>query len=246
MDDIPENAPPAPCRLLVLETSCRSPRVGLALDNQIVAKATLDDARRNARDLAPTIRDLLSSVAWDIASLSAVFVSIGPGSYTGLRVGVMSAKTLAFALGCALVAVPTFHIIARQIPQSAIQATRVHLLADAQQDNLYVQIFEQTSQGWQLGELTIRPISELLPEMTLVSGPGLLKWRAKLPAHIRSVEESLWEPNVEGLLAEGLTRWQAGQRDDPMLLEPLYLRAPAAQTQWDRLVEQGRKKDVEL
>ena len=79
----------------------------------------LDESRRHARDLAPAVRDLLAEQGWPARSLEAVIVSRGPGSYTGLRVGIMSAKTLAYATGCALLAVDTFAVIARQAPPEA-------------------------------------------------------------------------------------------------------------------------------
>ena len=63
----------------------------------------LDEARRNARDLAPAAAELLQKQGWKPIGLDAVLVSCGPGSYTGLRVGIMSAKTLAYATRCALI-----------------------------------------------------------------------------------------------------------------------------------------------
>ncbi len=76
--------------------------------------------------------------------MQAVLVSRGPGSYTGLRVGIMSAKTFAYATGCALIAVDTFAAIALQAPESV---ARVDVLADAQQDKVYVQSFARRCRG---------------------------------------------------------------------------------------------------
>src|SRR5205823_5164828 len=126
-------------KLLIIETSSRVGVVAVADEQRILGERRLDEARRHARDLAPSIRDLLGEAGWKPRDLSAVIVSRGPGSYTGLRVGVMSAKTLAYATGCALVGVDTFAAIALQAPA---EAAVVDVIGDAQQDKLYVQRFK--------------------------------------------------------------------------------------------------------
>src|SRR6516225_5973122 len=88
-------------RLLALETSGRVGRVGLAEGPELILERTLDASRRHAQDLAPSVAKLLHLRGWRPCDLDGVVVSIGPGSYTGLRVGVISAKALAFATGCA-------------------------------------------------------------------------------------------------------------------------------------------------
>jgi len=103
-------------RFLVLETSHRVGTVALALGDTIIAERSLDDQRRHARDLAPAIDALVKAQAWRLRDLDGVIVSRGPGSYTGLRVGLMSAKALAYATGCALLAMDTFPAIASFSP----------------------------------------------------------------------------------------------------------------------------------
>src|SRR5262245_8574874 len=94
-------------RLLILETSGRRGLVAVALGGAVREARRLDDARRNAvaRDLAPTVAELLRGQGWKAVDLDAVLVSVGPGSYTGLRVGIMSAKALAYATRCGLVGI---------------------------------------------------------------------------------------------------------------------------------------------
>src|SRR5437870_6540619 len=125
-------------RCLILETSGRIGQVALAHGARLGGVRQLDEARRHARDLAPAVRDLLAQAGWTARSLNAVIVSRGPGSYTGLRVGIMSAKALAYATGCTLVAIDTFAAIAQQAPAEVQQ---LDVLADAQQNRVYVQRF---------------------------------------------------------------------------------------------------------
>ncbi len=220
-------------RLLIVETSCRTGQVAVAHGEELRGVRRLDEARRHARDLAPAVAELLAEQGWRPRDVQAVIVSRGPGSYTGLRVGIMSAKTFAYATGCALLAVDTFAAIALQAPESI---ARVDVLADAQQDKIYVQPFLRESAGWRsLADLTIRPFADWLAARepsTSVTGPGLHKWSARLPAEVPVIEPSLWEPQPASLLRLGLSRYLAGERGDPWSLEPLYLRPSSAEEQW--------------
>src|SRR2546430_466064 len=134
-------------RLLILETSGRRALVGVAAGGRVLGVRVLEEGRRNARDLAPAVAALLREQGWAARGLDAVLVSRGPGSYTGLRVGVMSAKTLAYATGCALVGVDTFAAIAVRAPA---EATQLWVIADALQGQIYLQRFARDAGGtWQ-------------------------------------------------------------------------------------------------
>lgn len=221
-------------RVLILETSGRRGLVAVAAGDVVRASRRLDEARRNARDLAPAVAELVRGQGWKPAHLDAVLVSVGPGSYTGLRVGVASAKAFAYATRCALIGVGTFAALARQAPP---ECGRLDVLADAQQDKVYVQPFDRASDGWAAGELAVRPFAEWLADRRAdawATGPGLAKWGDRLPAELPRTDEAAWHPTAESLLAVGLARLRSGQRDDPFALEPLYLRASSAEEQWDR------------
>src|SRR5262249_34304801 len=125
-------------RTLILETSGRIGYVALAEGGRLRGVRKLDEARPHARDLAPAVRDLLAEAGWTAPTLNAVIVSRGPGSYTGLRVGIMSAKTLAYATGCKLVAIDTFAAIAHQ---ALADVVNVDVLADAQQNRVHLERF---------------------------------------------------------------------------------------------------------
>jgi tRNA threonylcarbamoyladenosine biosynthesis protein TsaB len=220
-------------RLLILETSGRRGQVALAEGATLLALQTLDEARRHARDLAPAVAALLAQQQWRPRELAGVIVSLGPGSYTGLRVGVMSAKTFAFATGCALLGVETFAAIAQQAPETV---QRLDILADAQKNNVYHQSFLRDPAGWRaINHLTIRSFADWLAQRSAdawVSGPGLQKWRTHLPTAVPVLDESLWEPRAESLLRLGLARLAIGESDNALSLEPLYLRPSSAEEQW--------------
>ena len=114
---------------------------GLARGEAVVRTAALDDTRRHARDLAATVGQMVEAEGLKAREMEGVMVGRGPGSYTGLRVGIMSAKALAYAVGCRLVAVDTFAAIALQVPADV---ERVWVIADALQGQIYRQPFVRT------------------------------------------------------------------------------------------------------
>jgi tRNA threonylcarbamoyladenosine biosynthesis protein TsaB len=218
---------------LILETSGRVGQVAVAAGSALRGIRRLDEARRHARDLAPAVAELLAGPGWKPRDLHAVVVSRGPGSYTGLRVGIISAKTLAYATGCALIPLDTFAIIATQAPA---EAETLDVLADAQQDRLYTQQFQRGVAGWQqTTPLTIVSAAEWLTKHdsnTWISGPGAGIVANRLSAGCRIVDLPSRDPHVETLAALGLARYQSKQFDDLWTLEPLYARPSSAEEKW--------------
>lgn len=209
---------------LIVETSGRAGAVGVAVDGT-VRSAPLDEARRHARDLAATAGRLLADAGLKPTDLTGVMVGVGPGSYTGLRVGVMSAKAMAYAVGCPLVAVPTFHAIARQAPADAGD---VWVIADALQGLLYVQRFVGFAPA---DELRIARADDWLTAVTpggWVTGPGVPLVADRLPSGVRLVVEADRRPTVESIhqVGRGLPPLT---REGMLRLEPLYLRGSSAE-----------------
>jgi tRNA threonylcarbamoyladenosine biosynthesis protein TsaB len=222
-------------KLLILETSGRSGSVAVALGSELRETRILDESRRHARDLAPTVAELLHTQGWRARDLDGVIVSRGPGSYTGLRVGIASAKTLAYATGCRLLTIDTFAVVASQA-EPPIE--RVDVLGDAQQDKVYFQPFALHDLQWRAtAELSVVRFADWLAARdpnAAVTGPGLVKWHAQLPSGTPHLPQGDWAPRAATLLHLGLGRLLAGERDDPWAVEPLYLRPSSAEEQWDR------------
>jgi tRNA threonylcarbamoyladenosine biosynthesis protein TsaB len=227
-------------RLLLLETSGRAGWAALAEGGRLCGLRPLDEARRHARDLAPAVAELLRVAGWPPRDLHAVVVDRGPGSYTGLRVGLMSAKTLAYATGCTLLLLDAFAIVAEQAPSDV---NRLDVVADAQQDKIYLQPFVRTVEGWRsAAPLAVRPFAEWLADRRTdawVSGPGLRKWADRLPAEVPRLTAERWEPLPESMLRLALLRWRGGESDDVLSAEPLYLRPSSAEEQWTARGRQG-------
>ncbi len=226
--------PAGAARLLVIDTSHRHAVVAVTAGEQVLGERRLDEARRHARDLAPAVRDLLAAQGWRVRDLSAIAVGRGPGSYTGLRVGLMTAKTLAYATGVPLLALETFAAIAQQAPAEALT---LDVIADAQQDKVYAQRFTRPTPGAALAAapLTIQPFAAwapALPEHGWVTGPGLETFAGRIPSGVQLVPRDAWFPAAATLARLALDRLRRGERDDPRAVEPLYLRLSSAEEKW--------------
>lgn len=217
--------------LLLIETSGRGGRVGLAVGGTLRERA-LDPARRHARDLAPAVADLLAEVGLNPRDVRRVGVSVGPGSFTGLRVGIMSAKTFAYATGCELVAVPTFAALAAEVIDPTVEW--VCVVADALQGHVYAERFRRTPATWDteapLQIMTIRAWETeyggwLISDNTVI-GPGVpLVESSLLPEVTRT---AIPAPGLQAMLTVA-RRLTPLSRDEQLALEPLYLRGSSAE-----------------
>lgn len=215
---------------LILETSGRVARVGLARNGTVVGRAELDSSRRHAREMMSTVGALLRAEALAPKHLTGVMAGTGPGSYTGLRVGLVTAKSLAYALGCELRAVGTFSAIAHQSPPDA---NHVWVVADALQGQVYSQRFARRHDGWLPDNaLQIQAVGEFAARVIAgdwLSGPGLGVYDAQLPGANPRVVESDREPRVESVFAVGKRLCAPVTREELFALEPLYLRGSSAE-----------------
>jgi tRNA threonylcarbamoyladenosine biosynthesis protein TsaB len=214
---------------LILETSGRGAKIGLARNGAVVQSVSLDDTRRHARDLAATVDRFLKAESLVPRDLTGVMVGRGPGSYTGLRVGVISAKALTFAIGCKLIAVDTFAAIAEQAPA---QANSLWVMGDALQGHIYLQRFTRGESGWSAAdELRIERAEDWLNGATAgtwMTGPGLKAHANRIPQTYLLVPEADRDPRIEILFEVG-AKLTPLTREEMFALEPLYLRGSSAE-----------------
>ena len=103
-------------RILAMDTSGRRAAVAALEDDRVLAECDSPPGVRSAAALAPLIAELLKGVDWQLRRLDLIAVTQGPGSFTGLRIGVTTAKTLAYATGAAVIGVNTLEVIAAGAP----------------------------------------------------------------------------------------------------------------------------------
>lgn len=216
---------------LGVETSGLAGAVVLRRDGETIESVTLQQAgRRHAQTLISEVDALLRRANLTAKQLQVVAVSIGPGSFTGLRVGVVFAKTLAYAVGCRLIAVDTFRAIAAASPHDV---TEVFVVSDAQRGELFVgRYFMDDSAPHHTtpirqGEIIIEPANSFCHRAgeIAVSGPSA----ANLPPTLRVLAPEFHLPRAEFIAALGEQQALAGEQSDLWKLEPFYLRRSAAE-----------------
>lgn len=219
---------------LGVETSTGAGTLALLEGDKCLAEQTLDRAgRRHAQTLVAEASELFRRFELRPADCRAVAVSIGPGSFTGLRVGVVFAKTFAYVTGCAVAAVNTFLAIAENAPDGF---DSLHVVEDAQRGELFAGEFHRTAEGrWEpAGSIIIVPADAWFDARTgadVLTGPGLKK--LDRPVRCRTLGQESWMPRAEVVARLGRERIESGHADDLWTLEPFYLRKSAAEEKRD-------------
>ncbi|HSW45090.1 MAG TPA: tRNA (adenosine(37)-N6)-threonylcarbamoyltransferase complex dimerization subunit type 1 TsaB [Phycisphaerae bacterium] len=234
-------------RILVIETSSRVGAAALADESGLVASAQLPGLMRHAGELLPTIDHLMKAQGWQPDSITDVFVSIGPGSFTGLRVGVTVARTLAWSIGARIVAVPTADSLARNALAAEPVPHHLAVILDAKQSRVFAAAFE-LADGRYLKTVDAHLVGpgEFLsrcPRPLAVLGEGIPYHRPAVDeAGIQILPEELWQPRAESLYRIGIEMAKAGQYTAGGDLLPLYIRRPEAEEKWEKLHgPQGRQ-----
>ncbi len=230
-------------RFLVIETSVATGAVAAADADLLVAVRLVPAARRHARDLVPLAAEALAEAGWRPADLDAVIVDCGPGSFTGLRVGLTAAKTLAAVHGLALVAIDALAASALHAADGRDEAC-IHAVADALRQRLFAATFRvadglATPLGPAATILAEDWLATLRPG-ALVAGPAAPAFAARLPAGVRLAAVERCGPGLAALHRLGVAAFSAGQRDDPDTLEPAYRAASSAEEKRAALTELPR------
>ncbi len=225
-----------------IETSCRHGSVALLHDEEPVAGRSLSqEGRRHARTLVDELQQMLAEAGLAPQDCDVIAVSRGPGSFTGLRVGIVCAKTWAFATGCRLVGVDTLQAVAEGMPGDVRQ---VDVIADAQRGDVYVGRYrrEDAATWRRQAEVRIVSVEEWLSEASdesVVSGPAVGTFRDRIATQTNLAPETTWIPKAVDVARIGRRQAEAGETSDAWSLEPLYLRKSAAEEKAVRLADGG-------
>lgn len=221
---------------LAIETSGRAGDVALLREGACLEQRGLQQAgRRHAQTLVAEIDELLRTHGAAPQDVSLVAVSIGPGSFTGLRVGVVCAKTFAWATEAALVAVDTFACIAENAPGDVEQLS---VIGDAQRGDLYLGEYTRDGSGAfaRAGPIRIIPAEDWCRSRSaadVVTGPGVEPYSDLLEGRCRLLPAEFREPRAATVARLGERMLAANDMADPFALEPFYLRKSAAEEKWE-------------
>jgi len=218
-------------RILALETTERVGTVAAAEDANVLGQLSLNPVLRSARSLAPALVQLLADVAWTPSHVDLVGVSIGPGSFTGLRLGVTAAKTFAYAAGAEIQGIDTLEAIAAGAPANV---HRLAVAVDAQRGQVAAAMFRRRDDGrvepeQPLGLVDADAWLASLPQGITVASPVLEKLRDRVPPKVTVAEPQFWHPTAASVARLAWADYAAGRRDDIWQLAPRYSRPSAAE-----------------
>ena len=219
--------------ILCIETGTDICSVGLSRDGELISLRESDEGRDHARNVALFVDELLRENDIAAEELSAVAVGMGPGSYTGLRIGVSFAKGLCFGLQIPLVAVGSLDSMV-QVAREDHDAGIIDVdnwddavlcpMVDARRMEVYTQMFD--TQGQPLNEVKAEIVTEESfkewrnERQLVIFGNGATKCREVLnDATYINVT-----PSARGLAALAHQRLEAGQTEDIAYFEPFYLK----------------------
>lgn len=210
--------------ILNLETATKNCSVALSLDGEVVAlREAAEAGYTHAEKLHVFIEECLSEANIRFGDLDAIAVSEGPGSYTGLRIGVSAAKGLCYALGKPLLALPTLEILAHSVerPEGFIVA-----MLDARRMEAYTAVF--SADGTQVREtrpeiLTADSFADL-PGRIYVVGDAQHKFRDLSPNGDFHFCDSISYPSAVHMAKLAFERYKKSDTVDVAYFEPVYLK----------------------
>ncbi len=230
---------------LAIETASRPGSVSLGQGDQLIDTLTLyhpGPGRQPPIELMVAIDRLTQAHNMAPTQLAEIYLSIGPGSFTGLRIAVATAKSLAYAVGLRLVAVPTIQAVAHNVPtpthQDPDQPQHLAVCLNTKHDSVYAGVLTCRDGQWQAQQppsvCTMQALLESVPRPVMVVGHPLPKIPEHLAHDVELLPPELTVGRSDVVWRLGRQLAQARSYADPFKLLPLYARPPEAQTLWKK------------
>jgi tRNA threonylcarbamoyl adenosine modification protein YeaZ len=216
--------------LLAIDTSTDSASLALVQDGKVLAEATWRCGQNHSVELLPRLAHLLNETKVSLKSISCVIVAKGPGSFNGLRVGISTAKGLAFSLGIPIIGISSLELEAYQHAETGMLICPIF---NAGRGEIATAMYRKKDNKWcQLAAEHITTVDALCSEITgktIFCGEYVPLIASQLRKKLK--QKAIIAPDQlrpARLLAElAKQRLEAGDYDHPATLQPLYLRRPA-------------------
>lgn len=216
-------------RLLALESATGSVAAALADEEGVLCEVTVRSARRHVELLHPAVNEVLALADVELSSLDAVAADVGPGLFTGIRVGVSAAKAMAASLDLPVVGVTSLAILEHACLETGAAPGSVVPVVDLRRGEV----------AWQReGTVGFGPPAKLLEELggaeglVLAGGGALAHPELLARPSWRAAGELLAWPPVASLAVLAVAAFRAGQAVAPAQLQPCYLREADARINW--------------
>lgn len=226
--------------LLGFDTATPQVSVAMSTDGAVVGELRLGHDRRHAEHLAPGIQYLCLQLDLELSQLSGIAVGLGPGLFTGLRVGVTTAKVMAQALRVPIVGIPSLDLVAYPLRH----ADRVIVaVLDARRGEVFHARYHPVPGGVQrVSDYEVGSPRDLVVDLVaaadevLLAGDGALRYRDAFAELDRAEQagSSFAAPSSAALLELAAARIQREEFSSPWEVQPLYLRQTDAEIDWER------------
>lgn len=227
--------------VLAIDTATKVSSIAIANETDVLAEQTVLTNFTHSETLVPNIEAVMELTGIERDDLSAVAVSLGPGSFTGLRIGLATAKALSYALSIPLVGVPTLEVLAAALPYpGAIIAP----LIDAQKGNAYYALYEYVKTELVCKkDVVVASPKEILASLeeenapVILTGdflPKLRKTGLELPENVSFAPITHRLPRASLVAVRAIKRLKKGEGKSPMDLEPIYIRRSEAEVLWEK------------
>lgn len=225
--------------ILGIETSTKTGSVAVVSENGVIAQYSLNIEVTHSERLMSTVDRVLKDTCIAFSNLVGFAVAIGPGSFTGLRIGLSTVKGLALATGNPVAAVPTLQALAWNLPYAVYP---VCPLLDARKNEVYAALyrFDEKALVQVLPEavIPIARLAEWISEKTVFTGEGSQIYRTDIQKVFgeRAVfaPQSAILPSGASVAEIGLHMIKSGKQAELDSLTPMYIRRPEAEVAWEK------------
>lgn len=227
--------------ILAIDTATMVSSVAVANEKKLLAELTVQTRLTHSETLLPHIEQVLQMAGVEKNELTGVAVSLGPGSFTGLRIGLGAAKAIAYGLQIPIIGVPTTEALAWHYP---VPGVKVITFIDAQKGNVYSGVYQWANGGIaEIAPIQVYSLEEAIElcgqqqEIVMAVGDMAAKklvGREALPANLQVPPQHTVMPRAANVAMAGLQRLAAGKVDNVMDLEPIYIRRSEAEVLWEK------------
>jgi tRNA threonylcarbamoyladenosine biosynthesis protein TsaB len=223
---------------LGIDTSTKTCSIAVTKDDSLVTEMTLCNNLSHSRKLLSLIDDTLEKAGIDIDKIDGIAVSTGPGSFTGLRIGIGTVKGLCMAASKPIVGVSTLEVLSYPVPD---HSALICPLLDARKKEVYTSLFQyKNNRLTRLAEdMVVSPFEILkrIDEKTIFLGEGAEVYREliieKLSDLAVFLPQFFNQPRGASVAAIGLKKYQEGELLSLQDLKPVYIRRPEAEIKWE-------------
>ena len=227
--------------ILAMDTATMVSSVAVADEKRLLAELIVENKLTHSETLLPHVEQVLAMAGVKREELTAVAASMGPGSFTGLRIGLAAAKAIAYGLDIPLVGIPTIEGLAWHYP---VPDVTVAGFIDAQKGNVYTAHYRWNGTGFdEVKSIEVLSLAEAVAACAEVDGPvmavgdmvakkfGRLE---ELPKNLQIPPRHMLMPRAANIAMAGLARLSKGETDSVMDLEPIYIRKSEAEVLWEK------------